>query len=384
MIGNQLYFQGRDGVLRRTIGKRDISRLLYEFHDGFCGGHFAGRITAEKILQAGYYWPTLFKDAHDYCKSCDVCQAYAQRSTVSGPLHPIPPLGPFEKWGIDLMGPLPMTRRGHRFIIVATDYLTKFAEVRALKSSVKQEVARFLYERVFTRFGAPLEIVSDNGPQFLSEVVENLLARLAVKHRFTTMYKPSTNGLVERTNRTLCSMLAKEAEVHVNICDWDLKIHHVVWVYNTTYKTATGYSPFRLTYGMEALLPIELEVMTLRTATTMRLPLDESQHHRLLQLNELDELQLKAYQSIEVAQAQQKKAFDKKVKRREFEEGDLVMMFDARHHRRAYKKLLPKWFGPFVIRKVFADNGSYELENVDGSPYPDRINHDKLKKILDI
>ncbi len=83
-------------------------------------------------------------------------------------------------------------------------------------------------------------------------------------------------------------MLAKEAKVHVNICDWDLKIHHVVWVYNTTYKTATRYSPFRLTYGMEAFLPIELEVMTLRTATTMRLPLADSQHHWLLQLNELE------------------------------------------------------------------------------------------------
>jgi hypothetical protein len=220
---------------------------------------------------------------------------------VSGLLHPIPPLGPFEKWGIDLMGPLPVTRKGHRFIVVATEYLTKFVEVHALKSSVKQEVARFLYERIFTRFGTPLEIISNNGPQFLNEVVENLLACIAIKHRFTTMYKPSTNGLVERTNRTLCSMLAKEVEVHVNICDWDLKIHHVVWVYNTTYKTATWYSPFRLTYGMEALLPIELEVMTLRTATIMRLPLDESQCHQLLQLNELDELQLKAHQSIEVA-----------------------------------------------------------------------------------
>jgi len=141
---------------------------------------------------------------------------------------------------------------------------------------MKQEVTRFLCEQVFIRFGTPLEIVSNNGPQFLSEVVENLLARLVMKHRFTTMYKPSTNGLVERTNRTLCSMLVKEAEVHVNICDWDIKIHHVVWVYNTTYKIAIGYSPFRLTYGMEALLPIELEVMTLRTTTTMRLPLDES------------------------------------------------------------------------------------------------------------
>ncbi len=115
--------------------------------------------------------------------------------------------------------------------------------------------------------------------------MENLLACLAVKHMFITMYKPNTNGLVKRTNRTLCSMLAEEAEVHVNICDWDFKIHHVVWVYNTTYKIATWYSPFRLTYGMEAFLPIELEVMTLRIATTMRLPLDESQRHRLLQLN---------------------------------------------------------------------------------------------------
>jgi hypothetical protein len=81
---------------------------LYEFHDGFCGGHFTGRIIAKKILQAHYYWPTLSKDAHDYCRSYDVYQAYAQRSIVSGPLHPITPLGPFEKWGIDLMGPLPI------------------------------------------------------------------------------------------------------------------------------------------------------------------------------------------------------------------------------------------------------------------------------------
>jgi hypothetical protein len=88
MIGNQLYFQGRDGVLRRTIRKCDTSHLLYKFHDGFRGGHFAKRITTNFFLQTGYCWPALFKDAHDYCRSCDVCQTYAQRSIVSGPLHP--------------------------------------------------------------------------------------------------------------------------------------------------------------------------------------------------------------------------------------------------------------------------------------------------------
>ena len=151
----------------------------------------------EKILAAGYYWRTMFKNTFDYWKYCEVCQAFANKSTVSGNLHPIPPLRAFEKWGIDFMGPLPATKRGHRFIVVATDYLTKFAKVRALKTWVKKEVARFVYERIVTRFGILLEMISDNGPQFTNVIWEDLMERLAIKHRFTTMYKPSTNGLVE-------------------------------------------------------------------------------------------------------------------------------------------------------------------------------------------
>jgi len=94
-------------------------------------------------LQVGYYSPTLFKGAHDYSKSCDACQAYVQSFTMNGPLHPVPPLGPFKKWGIDLMGPLPMTRKRHRFIVVTKYYLTKFAKVCVLKSLLKQEVTQF-------------------------------------------------------------------------------------------------------------------------------------------------------------------------------------------------------------------------------------------------
>ncbi len=85
-----------------------------------------------------------------------------------------------------------------------------------------------MYERIFIQFGTPFKIVYENGFQFLNEVVKKLLTHLVVKHMFTTMYKPSTNGLIKMTNMTLCSMLAKEVEVHVNICDWDFKIHHVV------------------------------------------------------------------------------------------------------------------------------------------------------------
>ena len=241
LIGQLLYLCGRDGVLRRAVGKSDVPNLLREFHEDFCGGHFAGRVTVGKILAAGYYWPTMFKETFDYCKRCEVYQAFANKSKVSANFHPFLPLWPFEKWGIDLMGHLPVTKRGHRFIVVFTDYLTKFAEVRALKASVKKEVARFVYERIVTCFGIPLEIVSDNGPQFISDVWKDLMERLAIKHRLTTMYKPSTNGLVERTNKTLCSMIAKGTKTMANASDWDLKIHHAMWAYNSTFKTATGF-----------------------------------------------------------------------------------------------------------------------------------------------
>jgi len=119
------------------VEKEDVLTLLSEFHEGVCGGHFARKITIEKILQGEYHCPTFFKDAMEYCKTCDVCQTFANKSMVHVLLHPILLLGAFEKWGIDLMGPLPITPRANKFLAVATNYLTKWVEVRPLKTSKK-------------------------------------------------------------------------------------------------------------------------------------------------------------------------------------------------------------------------------------------------------
>jgi hypothetical protein len=114
------------------------------------------------------------------------------------------------------------------------------------------------------------------------------------------MYKLSTNGLVEQTNKTLCSMITKETETMANARDWNLKIHHAMWIYNSTFKTATGFSRFCLAYDIEVLLPMKYELMSLRTATKIRSNLDESQQKRLVQFNKLDEVQLRARQAIKV------------------------------------------------------------------------------------
>ena len=134
-----------------------VTRITCQFLWGtFCGTSYSGENPCGMILLANdvqwYYWPTMFNDTFDYCKRCEVYQAFANKFTVSGNLHLIPPLGPFEKWDIDLMDPLPVTRRGHHFIVVATDYFTKFVEVWVLKIFVKEEVAWFVYKCIVTCF----------------------------------------------------------------------------------------------------------------------------------------------------------------------------------------------------------------------------------------
>jgi hypothetical protein len=123
------------------IGKNETSCLLYEFHGKFYGSHFARQIIVKKIFRPIIINPPSSRMPMIIAKVVMYVKIMRKRSIMSGLLHPIPPFKPFEKWGIDLMGPLPVTRRGHQFIMVAIDYFTKFAKVRALKFLVKQKIA---------------------------------------------------------------------------------------------------------------------------------------------------------------------------------------------------------------------------------------------------
>ena len=158
------------------------------------------------------------------------------------------------------MDPLLVSYREYHFIIVATDYLIKFVEVQALKTSVKIEVTRFAYVYILTRFGISLEMISVNEPQLTNDIWKDLMERLVFKHMFTTMYKLSINGLVEPTNKTLYFMVANKMQIKANASHWDLKDHHGMWIYNSNLKTATGFFPFCLAYGIEALFLIYLQI----------------------------------------------------------------------------------------------------------------------------
>lgn len=378
IVGGRLYRRGIDGVLRRCVQESEIAPILSACHDSACGGHFSGTLTGQKVLRAGYYWPTLFRDAHDYTKRCDACQRYARNDLrMELPLHVSLPLVPFEKWGLDYIGEIhPSSTSGMKHIVVATEYLTKWAEARAVKTNDAKSAASFLFEQVITRFGCPKILISDRGKHFLNEVIQDMTDRFRIDHRKTTPYHPQTNGHTERVNQTLATILRKT--VVDSKRDWDVKLPAALWAYRTTYKVTTQATPFTLVYGVEAVLPIEFEVSSLRIAIDARLTTKASLIHRLERLEALDEERQRSAQHIEVIQRRRKMAFDKRHKKRTLLPGMLVLLQDAR--RLEFPgKFDALWLGPYRIIAVFPNN-SLQLETLNGEVFPTRTAGSRCKE----
>src|ERR1043166_2124836 len=151
------------------------------------------------------------KDISTYCKSCDDCQR-KESPKRNNLLHPIVPTNPFDHWKIDLVRPLHSTARRNRYIIVATDYFTRWPKARPLKRADAQSVADFIYDEIICRFGPPHVIQSNQESHFRNEMIQKLNERFRIKHRLFSPYHLQTNGLVERFNKTLYEGIAKLCE----------------------------------------------------------------------------------------------------------------------------------------------------------------------------
>ncbi|MCO5586148.1 hypothetical protein L7F22_040087 [Adiantum nelumboides] len=272
LVGDSLYMKGVDLVMRRVPWKEEIYKVLEEKHEGSCGGHFASNITLHKILQEGYVWPSIQRDVHHWRKSCKECQSMASRVLRSEIRGTILAYDVFEKWGIDAIGPLPITARGKCYILNAVDYLSRWAEAKPVKQITSKDVAKFVYEDICCKFGMPLELLSDKGPGFRGELVDYLCEKLHVRRRFTTPYYLQCNGMNERFNGELIRMLTKMTQSNVKTSDLELPC--ALWACRTAIKTGTDFSPFHLVFGKEALLSIEVEISALK----MMLKFEEANH----------------------------------------------------------------------------------------------------------
>jgi hypothetical protein len=197
IIGDFLFRRSVDGMLFRCVNNEEAQKLLQETHGSsnsviHVGGHFSAKTTAFNITIKGYYWPSIFHDSYVFSRSCDKCHKFDGKERLSSiPLQPILPDFPFSKWGLDFIGPIsPPSSAGQVFILTTTDYFTKWAESVPLKHSTDDQVIPFLENNIFSIFGLPLEIITDNGPAFISAKLTHFLANLGVKHFTSSSYYP--------------------------------------------------------------------------------------------------------------------------------------------------------------------------------------------------
>ncbi|CAM8981775.1 unnamed protein product [Rhodiola kirilowii] len=233
----------------------------------------------------------------------------------------------FDVWGIDFMGPFPPSY-GNQYILVAVDYVSKWVEVMATPTCDAKKVIKMFQKVIFPRFGVPRTVISDGGSHFKERNFETLLKKYGVYHKVDTLYHPQSSGKVEISNREIKSILGKI--VSSNRKDWASKLDDALWAYRTAFKTPIRMSLFRLVYGKTCHLPVELEYKALWAIRELNMDMKVAGEKRLLQLHKLDEIRLDSYENARIYKERTKKWHDKRIVRREFNEGERVLLYNSR------------------------------------------------------
>ena len=338
-------------------------------HDAILGGHLGTQKTVDRV-QANFYWPGINGDIKRFCASCDKCQRTAPRGrTRRVPLGSTPIIDtPFTRVAVDLVGPLPVSNSGFRYILTLVDFATRYPEAVALKRIETVDVAEALVT-IFSRVGLPREILHDQGAQFTGGLMEEIARLLSIKKLSTTPYHAMANGLVEKFNGVLKSMLKRMCEERPK--DWDRYLPAVLFAYREVPQDSLGFSPFEMLYGRSVRGPM----MLLRELWTGKDVDDDvkSTYQYVLELRErLEETCALAQDSLRKAKCRQKSYYDKKAQNRTFKAGDQVLLLLPTDN----NKLIMQWKGPFDVLDRVAHN-DYRID-VNGK---EKIFHANMLKL---
>ncbi|XP_065638557.1 uncharacterized protein LOC136071336 [Quercus suber] len=209
----KLYKRSYSGPYLLCIHPEAAELLLEELHEGICGSHTRGRSLAHQALTQGYWWPNMQKETHDYVKKCDQCQRFALNiHQPGGVLNPLSNPWPFAQWGLDIVDPFPKAAGNRKYLLVGTDYFTKWVEAEPLANIRDVDVQKFVWKSIVTRFGVPHTLISNNGLQFDSNAFRSYCSELGITNRYSTPSYPQGNGQAEAVNKVIVNGLKKRLD----------------------------------------------------------------------------------------------------------------------------------------------------------------------------
>ena len=326
------------------VPKRFRTRVLETAHDLPMSGHLAEKKTMNRVYSQ-FYWPRMRRDVQRFIRTCDVCQ----RTTPKGRTPKVPMVSmpvvdePFAIVGVDIVGPLPKSSSGMEYILVVVDHATRYPEAIPLRSITARAVTEALVS-IFTRMGIPKQMLTDQGTQFTGGLMKQVRELLGIRGIRTTAYHPQTNGVVERFNGTLKSMLRRLVREKPRA--WDTFVAPALFAFREVPQESTGYSPFELMFGRRVRGPMAVLRDLWADDDQQQTVRDASKYVCELRQRITETCKL-ARGNLEKSSDQSKQYYDRKAKERHFQEGDSVLLLLPEKH----NKLEMAWQGPYNIKE---------------------------------
>lgn len=343
-------FENDDGSENRkqlVIPKDKVAEVLRQLHDSPSGGHLGVKKTLQRVRER-FYWMNSSDDVKDWCKKCTTCAtSNGPHRKRKAPMKQYNVGSPFERIALDIAGPFPVTEKGNKYMLVVMDYFTKWVEVYAIPDQGAATVADVLIKEFICRFGVPLEIHSDQGRNFESQLFQGICDRLGMKKTRTTALHPQSDGMVERMNKTIGKYLSKVVSNHQR--DWDQYLSLFAMAYRSAINESTGQTPAKILFGREMRLPCDLEF-------GCRPGEDVAGEDYVVQLRRrMDDMHELVRSHLQIASDRMKKRYDTQAEEGGFKEGDKVWLHNPKRQKGYSPKLQRAWEGPYLIKTRIND-----------------------------
>ena len=321
-----------DPIIRLYVPGHLCKLVLEQFHT--LNGHMGIAKTFHSIKRK-YYWPGLFKDVTTTVNKCVPCQTRNLRKIRPQMQESDRPPFPFAKVALDVTGPYPKTHSGNMYIATFIDMYSAYPECFAIPNRKGQTMANLIMEEIFPRYGAPLQLLTDNGPENVNSVMKRTLDNLNIHHVTTSFYRPQSNGKVERLHRTMNDILAKS--IGDNSQSWDLHLNQMLAAIRFSVNRTTGFSPFYMLYSRDVVLPLD------NLLRPRSIYYGDQFHEKAIQ--EQHRIFMRANQNVKKATAKQIERANKNSSDIQYKVGDFVYL---RNDHRS-NKLDQRWKPHYVI-----------------------------------